>query len=91
MSMEMLLIKTQDTSTQLVRIGISLDSLCFDHSTIESPAGQINNEVLNKQHTKDDVRPEITTTGENTFKDVLYKIVKTYLKKTNAGFVEENS
>ena len=73
----------QDTSTQLVRIGISLDSLCLDHSTIESPAGQINGEVLlvlNKQRTKDDVRPEITTTGENTFKDVLYKIVKTYLK-----------
>ena len=73
----------QDTSTQLVRIGISLDSLCLDHSTIESPAGQMNGEVLlvpNKQRTKDEVRPEITTTGENTFKDVLYKIVKTYLK-----------
>ena len=64
----------QVTSTQLVRIGISLDGLFLDRSTPESPAGAAKGEarpVLSKQRTKDDVESEVKTTGEDTFKNVL--------------------
>ena len=84
-------ISDQDTSTQLVRIDISLDCVFCDRSTTESPPGQVNGEAvltLKKQRTKDDVKSEIKTTGETAFKDVLYEIVNL---NTNPGFIKSDT
>ena len=65
----------------------------LDPSTTESPAGQVSGEavpVLNKQRSKDDMKSDIKTTGATTFKDVLYKIVKTKWK-ANASFMESET
>ena len=77
----------------MVGIGISLDGLFCDCSTTESPAGAAKGEatpVTNNQPAKDDVETEFKTTGGDTFKNVLYKIVKIY-STTNLGLMESDT